>query len=88
LPAAASQALAPADRDCRCLCGSLLARRIGDAVELKCRRCKRTLVIPLHPEARGNPSRAQSDREARGAPPRTRRPEPGACLSAPSASDS
>lgn len=33
--------------DLRCACGSLLARRIGDAVELKCRRCKRTVLIPF-----------------------------------------
>lgn len=33
--------------DCRCLCGSLLARVVGDRVELKCRRCKRTLLVPL-----------------------------------------
>jgi hypothetical protein len=25
----------------------LLARRVRDGVELKCRRCKRTVVIPL-----------------------------------------
>ncbi len=31
----------------RCGCGSLLARVVGDAVELKCRRCKRTWNIPL-----------------------------------------
>jgi hypothetical protein len=31
----------------RCECGSLLARRIGDEIELKCRRCKRTWRIPL-----------------------------------------
>ncbi len=38
----------PADpRDCRCLCGNLLARVVGDRVELKCRRCKRTLLLPL-----------------------------------------
>ena len=36
----------PAD-DCRCLCGSLLARVVGGSVELKCRRCKRTHRIPL-----------------------------------------
>lgn len=34
-------------RDCRCLCGNLLARVVGDRVELKCRRCKRTLLVPL-----------------------------------------
>jgi len=33
--------------ECRCLCGSLVARRVPDGVELKCRRCKRTVVIPL-----------------------------------------
>ncbi|HEY6100791.1 MAG TPA: hypothetical protein VIW03_15240 [Anaeromyxobacter sp.] len=31
----------------RCGCGSLLARVVGGAVELKCRRCKRTWRIPL-----------------------------------------
>jgi hypothetical protein len=33
--------------DLRCACGSLLARRVQEGVELKCRRCKRTVVIPL-----------------------------------------
>jgi phage FluMu protein Com len=33
--------------DCRCLCGSLLARVVDGQVELKCRRCKRTLRVPL-----------------------------------------
>jgi len=33
--------------ECRCLCGSLIARRVPDGVELKCRRCKRTVVVPL-----------------------------------------
>jgi phage FluMu protein Com len=37
--------------DCRCLCGSLLARLVEGAVELKCRRCKRTLLVPLVPES-------------------------------------
>jgi len=36
-----------AGHDCRCLCGSLLARLVEGAVELKCRRCKRTLILPL-----------------------------------------
>jgi phage FluMu protein Com len=35
----------------RCLCGSLLARLVPDGVELKCRRCKRQIVIPLAVEA-------------------------------------
>jgi hypothetical protein len=33
--------------DLRCACGSLLARLVREGVELKCRRCKRTVVIPL-----------------------------------------
>lgn len=31
----------------RCGCGSLLARVVAGAVELKCRRCKRTWRVPL-----------------------------------------
>lgn len=31
----------------RCACGSLLARRVAGGIELKCRRCKRTVVIPI-----------------------------------------
>jgi hypothetical protein len=38
--------------DCRCPCGSLLARLVAEGVELKCRRCKRTLVVPLPPAGR------------------------------------
>ena len=38
----------PAPQDeCRCHCGSLLARLVDGAVELKCRRCKRTHLVPL-----------------------------------------
>jgi hypothetical protein len=32
--------------DLRCGCGSLLARWVEAGVELKCRRCKRTVVLP------------------------------------------
>ncbi len=32
--------------DCRCLCGSLIARRVEGGVELKCRRCKRVVLVP------------------------------------------
>jgi phage FluMu protein Com len=42
---------AAASTDCRCLCGSLLARLIEGGVELKCRRCKRTLLVPLERES-------------------------------------
>lgn len=31
----------------RCLCGSLLARLVEGGVELKCKRCKRTVLVPL-----------------------------------------
>ena len=33
-------------RDARCACGSLLARLTAGGVELKCRRCKRIVLIP------------------------------------------
>ena len=32
----------------RCTCGSLLARLVAGGVELKCRRCKRIVVLPFH----------------------------------------
>jgi hypothetical protein len=36
------------DRDAlRCDCGSLLARYVGGLIELKCRRCKRTVIVPI-----------------------------------------
>jgi phage FluMu protein Com len=41
---------APAEgvaHDCRCGCGSLLARLRPDGVELKCRRCKRVVMLSL-----------------------------------------
>jgi phage FluMu protein Com len=31
----------------RCCCGSLLARLVPDGVELKCRRCKRRVIVPI-----------------------------------------
>ena len=38
--------------DCRCACGSLLARLVEGGVELKCRRCKRTHFVPLEGSGR------------------------------------
>jgi phage FluMu protein Com len=35
----------------RCLCGSLLARLVPEGVELKCRRCKRQVILPLEDNA-------------------------------------
>lgn len=43
-------------RDARCDCGNLLARLTARGVEVKCRRCKRIVVIPL--ESGPDPSRA------------------------------
>lgn len=40
-----SGAAAEAACGLRCLCGSLLARYVPGGVELKCRRCKRTIVV-------------------------------------------
>jgi phage FluMu protein Com len=34
------------DSDLRCLCGGLMARWKNGRLELKCRRCKRTVAIP------------------------------------------
>jgi len=31
----------------RCSCGNLLAKWVPEGVELKCRRCKRTVVLPV-----------------------------------------
>jgi len=31
----------------RCGCGNLLARVVPEGVELKCRRCKRQVIVPL-----------------------------------------
>ncbi len=49
--------------ECRCLCGSLVARRVPDGVELKCRRCKRTVVLPLEvaPTARVSERRPEGN---------------------------
>jgi hypothetical protein len=38
------------DQELRCACGSLLARYVDGKVELKCRRCKRTIWIPVSAE--------------------------------------
>ena len=36
-------------RDVRCECGRLMARRTSAGIELKCRRCKRVVVVPTPP---------------------------------------
>ena len=35
------------ERDLRCNCGSLMARVSADGIELKCRRCKRVVVVAI-----------------------------------------
>ena len=60
-----SQPANAASADCRCLCGSLLARVVGGQVELKCRRCKRTLLVPLSDATTAEaPERAAAVRQA------------------------
>jgi len=39
------------DAALRCCCGSLLARVVAEGVELKCRRCKRQVVVSLRTKA-------------------------------------
>jgi hypothetical protein len=51
MPLRQPAAALPPQADCRCLCGSLLARVVDGVVELKCRRCKRTLRVPLVEDA-------------------------------------
>jgi hypothetical protein len=37
----------PDGEQVRCLCGGMVARLVPSGVELKCRRCRRILVVPL-----------------------------------------
>ena len=38
-------------RECRCICGLLIAKITSNGLEVKCRHCKRTHVMRLHPKA-------------------------------------
>lgn len=40
-------------RDSRCECGNLLARLTPRGVEVKCRRCKRVVLLPVGPQGDG-----------------------------------
>jgi phage FluMu protein Com len=40
----------PTERELRCGCGSLMARLTPSGIELKCRRCKRLVVVPVSEE--------------------------------------
>ncbi len=47
----ASSSNSPRCCESRCKCGHLLARLTSDGVELKCKRCKRIVVVPYAPPA-------------------------------------
>lgn len=34
------------EKDLRCTCGALVARRVAGGVEIRCRRCRRTVLVP------------------------------------------
>jgi hypothetical protein len=44
-------------RDERCECGNLLCKISAEAIEIKCRRCKRIHIIPLERLVRLPPKR-------------------------------
>ncbi|NBD08114.1 MULTISPECIES: hypothetical protein [Corallococcus] len=50
----------------RCMCGSLLARLVPGGVELKCRRCHRTQVVPLESSSPAESRRGPAPRGERG----------------------
>ena len=54
--------LSPAMDDVRCDCGSLLARWTAAGIEIKCRRCKRLVVLPLE-SIGGNRPRSPPNRD-------------------------
>jgi len=56
---------AAASADCRCLCGNLLARLVDGGVEVKCRRCKRTLLLPIEGSDAGGGQRGAGERPVR-----------------------
>jgi phage FluMu protein Com len=35
------------DQEARCECGQLIAKLLQNGIEVKCKRCKRIVVIPL-----------------------------------------
>jgi hypothetical protein len=37
----------------RCACGSLLARYVAGGIELKCKRCKRTVIVAVEGQPPG-----------------------------------
>lgn len=43
--ASGAKRMIPKDDQCRCTCGSMLARMVRDGLELKCRKCKSLILI-------------------------------------------
>jgi len=37
----------PRDSEARCECGQLMAKLLGHGIELKCKRCRRLVIIPF-----------------------------------------
>ncbi|MEZ4267471.1 MAG: hypothetical protein R3F39_13920 [Myxococcota bacterium] len=37
----------PVDLDHRCACGALIARLVEHGLEIKCRRCRRAVIVPI-----------------------------------------
>jgi phage FluMu protein Com len=44
-PNTAARRMVPSGDQCRCTCGSMLARMVRDGLELKCRKCKNLILI-------------------------------------------
>ena len=42
-----TRAAGKSESSLRCTCGSLLARMVETGVEIKCRRCKRQVILPF-----------------------------------------
>ncbi|HVZ85675.1 MAG TPA: hypothetical protein VHG72_01825 [Polyangia bacterium] len=65
-----SRARAASPGEVRCHCGNLLARWVGDRLELKCRRCKHCVLLDVEPrETSQVPSASSSEPGERAGDP-------------------
>ncbi len=53
VPRSPAEAACALPQELRCTCGSLMARLLAGDIELKCRRCKRVLLIESDVRATG-----------------------------------
>ena len=53
----AGLALGHMGQELRCACGSLMGRLVSGGLELKCRRCKRALIVPVATQSQCEPGR-------------------------------